>query len=479
MSDVPAIAFVGHVNPGKTSAIATLLEEDGLRISAVPGETTECQRFDLKGPDGKTLIVFYDTPGFQNAPSTLLRLQELAPGASSPLDLFRNFVAKFAKELQYENECKLFGPIIDGAGIVYVVDAAEPLRPIHEAEMKIIQMAGRPVLGLINWTDDPVHEQTWENVLRQHSFTPWKFNTHNSALADRISLIKRLPTEQQSARALDRAAAALDADWRQRIHDCAAKVSELLIESLQHKETRTVSEPNEENKRELEKKYKNYIRKSEREAHEEILRVFKHNKATIAKVGFEGEWDLFSEFSWTLIGLSRLQLIASAAAAGAAAGATIEVGMLGHGLGIPTALGTLIGGATGGTAAYYGGDVVAKVETPTWLGYLAGRKTLGGTKIVVGPDKHPNFPFGLIDRAMAVYVFAIQRAHARQDKPAIDPQELLDSGKVEKYLTKNWDTDSRKKCDEVFSKARKGISEPKDRECLTGVLVKWLEAAGA
>jgi hypothetical protein len=478
MSEIPSIAFIGHVNPGKTSAIATLLEEDGLRISAIPGETTACQRFDLKGPDGKTLIAFYDTPGFQNAPSALLRLQELAPGSSAPLDVFRSFVAKFAKDSQYENECKLFAPIIDGAGIVYVVDAAEPFRPIHEAEMKIIQMTGQRVLGLINWTDDPVHEQQWENALRLHSFAPWKFNTYNSALADRISLIKRLPVEQRSARALDTAAAVLEADWQQRIRDCAATISELLIDALQHKETQTVSEPNDEMKRELEAKYKDYIRHMEREAHGEILHIFKHNKATVAKVSFEGEWDLFSEHTWKLLGLDWKTLVALGAGGGAAIGVGIEAVLLGHGLGLPTALGALIGGAGGAAAAYYGGDVVAKVQTPSWLGHITGWKTVGQTAVTVGPNEHWNFPFILIDRAIAVYEFAIQRAHARQDKAAVDPQELLDSGRVEKYLTKSWDGDSRKKCDEVFARARKGIIEPKDRECLAGVLGKWLEAAG-
>ena len=214
MSEIPAIAFVGHVNPGKTSAIATLLEEEGLLIGPYPGTTTKCQRFELKGPDGKTLIVFYDTPGFQNAPSALARLQELAATRSSALDVFRGFVAAFAREPQYENECELFAPIVNGAGIVYVVDAAEPLRPVNEAEMKVLQMACQPTLALINWTDEPVHREQWEKTLRLHFGDVWEFNAHEATLAERLDLIKKLPVRQPLFPVLQKAAAVLEENWK-------------------------------------------------------------------------------------------------------------------------------------------------------------------------------------------------------------------------------------------------------------------------
>jgi GTP-binding protein EngB required for normal cell division len=45
-AEVPSFAVVGRVNMGKSAVIATLLEIDDnelVRVSATPGETTRCQ----------------------------------------------------------------------------------------------------------------------------------------------------------------------------------------------------------------------------------------------------------------------------------------------------------------------------------------------------------------------------------------------------------------------------------------------------
>ena len=84
----PTFAIVGEVNHGKSSVVSTLSENDQVRISAMPGETVQCQRFELRD-----LFVFYDTPGFQNA---IEALPELAPAAQArePLAIFREFIAR-------------------------------------------------------------------------------------------------------------------------------------------------------------------------------------------------------------------------------------------------------------------------------------------------------------------------------------------------------------------------------------------------
>ena len=84
----PTFAIVGAVNHGKSSVVSTLAENDQVRISPMPGETVECRRFSLRD-----LFVFYDTPGFQNAPEVIAELQ-LAEHASDPLLTFRDFIAR-------------------------------------------------------------------------------------------------------------------------------------------------------------------------------------------------------------------------------------------------------------------------------------------------------------------------------------------------------------------------------------------------
>ena len=41
------IAIIGHPNEGKSSVLSTLAEDDSVRISPYPGETTVCRSFPV------------------------------------------------------------------------------------------------------------------------------------------------------------------------------------------------------------------------------------------------------------------------------------------------------------------------------------------------------------------------------------------------------------------------------------------------
>ena len=68
-STVPTFAVVGRVNKGKSSVIASLIENDRVKISPRPGTTTECVRYDV-AVDGQTLFSVIDTPGFGDGQCT-------------------------------------------------------------------------------------------------------------------------------------------------------------------------------------------------------------------------------------------------------------------------------------------------------------------------------------------------------------------------------------------------------------------------
>ncbi|MGB8353488.1 MAG: GTPase/DUF3482 domain-containing protein [Chthoniobacteraceae bacterium] len=472
MSEIPTFAFVGPVNPGKTSAIATLLGEDGLVISNVPGETTECQHFDLMGNDGAPIIAFYDTPGFQNARSTLIKLRELKTGTGDPLDVFRKFVEICGSDPAFSEECKLFAPILQGAGIIYVVDASQRILAINEDEMEILRMTGQPVLGLINWTADPVHKQEWQNALRLH-FRTREFNAHKATYFERIALLKALiGLEQKWEPALERAVTTFEQHWKQQTRECATEISEMVIRCLEHRETARGED--EAARERLNASYQDHIRAIEREAHRQIISIFKHRKVSVGKTGFEFEHDLFSEKTWELLGLDQMQLTWLGAAGGAAASATIEAMLLGHGLGIPTIIGT----ALGASSAYFGGEHITKVKTPLppWARRLLGRETLGGTAISIGPNLAKNFPWILIDRALIVYYYVIHRAHAQQEKVTIDPDELLARLETLHCLGKQWDNESRAKCEKVFAQVRSGKASSQDSESLNEVIREHLRS---
>ena len=94
--DIPAFAVVGRVNAGKTATLATLLEIDDdelLRISSTPGETTEVLPLPVRY-DGEELLRFLDTPGFQQPVEAMREIQRMAgTGVPGPAE-----IARFTKE---------------------------------------------------------------------------------------------------------------------------------------------------------------------------------------------------------------------------------------------------------------------------------------------------------------------------------------------------------------------------------------------
>ncbi len=470
MSDLPRFAFVGPVNPGKTSIIATLLEEDDLRISPVPGETTDCQRFELAGPAGEPLVFFYDTPGFQNSRSALLDLRQLGAGRGDPLDAFRKFIVKFRDSPEYADECKLFQPIIDGAGVIYVTDASKRLLAIHRDEMEILRLTGQPVLGLVNWTAEPLHRQDWQNALRLH-FRTREFNAHRASYPERVALLKTLiGLEQRWEPALTRAVAAFENDWRRRNQDCAAIIAEMLEACVEHQTA--VRGSDEDARQELVRKYRESINEIERPAHERIMRVFRHRRLRAGTGALAFEHDVFDQ-KWDVLGLDRRQLTITGGVAGGAAGATVDAMLLGHALLLPTVLGSAVGAA----AAYFGGESLTRVRAPFGkkIARLLGRETLGGTLTTLGPNAAANFPWKLLDRALLVHACVVRRAHAHTETLTIHPDQLEQEPEIAGSLSKNWDPKTHQECEKIFAPIRKGKrSQPADREKLISILASRL-----
>ena len=74
MNTMPVFAVIGHPNEGKSSVVATLVENDQIRISPRPGETVESRTYPV-AIDGHNVIAFVDTPGFQMAHKNATRMK--------------------------------------------------------------------------------------------------------------------------------------------------------------------------------------------------------------------------------------------------------------------------------------------------------------------------------------------------------------------------------------------------------------------
>ena len=139
----PEIAIIGHPNEGKSSVLSTLAEDDSVRISPVPGETTKCRTFPVV-IDGKELLKFTDTPGFQYPQRILEALKTFTGNSASRLKQLREFTGS-SPELADDHE--LLSPVARGAGIIYVVDGSRPVRSVDRAEMEILRLIGTATDG--------------------------------------------------------------------------------------------------------------------------------------------------------------------------------------------------------------------------------------------------------------------------------------------------------------------------------------------
>lgn len=449
--DIPTFAIVGAVNHGKSSVVATLSEDDRVQISLMPGETKECAKFWLKD-----LFCFWDTPGFQNAIEAYDKLKD-ARAARNPLDVYRAFIKQYGGKSEFDDECKLLRPIVEGAGIIYVVDGSQKLRKFNRAEMEILRMTGQPRLAIINLTGHDNFVQDWKQMLGTHFNAVREFNAHHATFDDRRELLDTLASIEQSWKPkLKRAVKVFEEEREQRIGECAEIIVELITDALQHSEQTSGDARSAKRREQIGKKLKQRFIKTlsdqETRAHQQIIELFHHRRVTAestAEALFDSE--LFSEETWQLFGLNEKQIIWMSTIGGAVAGAATDLVTAGHTL----LLGTVIGGAIGAVT----GTVVGKtrpelqVNFPGLFGW--GKIDLTGRAITVGPYAAVNFPWILLDRALGTFYYVINRAHARQDTVTINSAKMKAAMEKACVSTERWDDAKRKKCETIFTAIRK------------------------
>jgi hypothetical protein len=136
----------------------------------------------------------------------------------------------------------------------------------------------------------------------------------------------------------------------------------------------------------LNQKYKTDIKKIEQQMFNTIRARFKHHLFDYQLPDYSIlAHDLFSKKTWELLGLTKIQLAGAGAVVGSGMGAFLDTAAAGITFGVFTA----IGGVLGAGSALFGGKKVAGKKP-------AGFR-LGGDKVVVGPNKNPQFfiyPFG-------------------------------------------------------------------------------------
>ena len=445
MNTMPVFAVIGHPNEGKSSVVATLVENDQIRISPRPGETVESRTYPV-AIDGQNVIAFVDTPGFQNPLQTLGWMRKFEGPESS---LLSAFLAQFADDPGMAHECELLRPVWEGAGIIYVLDASRPLRQVDKAEMEILRLTGRPRMAILNCkTGEEEFLEEWKTELRKHFNMVRTFNAVSATFAERMRLLESLRAlEQDWEDALGRVVDVFARDWRRRNTKCAALVCDFLRRVLGMVETARLPEP--ERKAEIEarlaKRLEEGIRTEEARLHEQVCLQFRHDRRSFALPEQSVlRQDLFSRTTWTVFGLSRSKLVAAAVATGGAAGAALDLSTLGHSLGLFAA----IGGAAAGLAALFQGERLVRGKV---LGLGIGQHS-----VQVGPLDTVQWIFILLDRFLLHYWYVIHWSHAWQDKDLL-PYSAAEGGKL--GLTSTWNREVRKLCAEFFKAVSAGDAD--------------------
>lgn len=403
---IPTFAVVGHPNKGKSSIVATLAEDERLTIGPTPGTTRRAipHTFSI---DDQPQYVLVDTPGFQRAAAVLDWLEARATTASARPALVAEFVASHQHDERFVDECELLRPVIEGAGILYVVDGSKPYGAEYELEMQILQWTGRPRMALINLIGDEDHQVEWRQALDQYFSLVRVFDAVAADFETRVALLKVFGELDAGWRApLDRAVAALQEERASRRQKSAAEIARHLIDSAGMAERSSLAEgePLEPCQARLTEALKKRLRSREERCREAVQGYYRHQTLAREESGqaLLGT-DLFTDSGWELFGLSRQRLLITGALTGALAGGGVDALLGGASLALGAGIGALIGGA----GAWFGGGELAKVKV---LG-----ESLGGRVVQVGPVKAPNFPWVLLGRAWLHHQLVAERNHARRE----------------------------------------------------------------
>lgn len=414
--DAPRLAVVGHPNKGKSSLVATLAEDDSVGIGPTPGTTLRTRAYPMT-VGGRLLYTLVDTPGFQRARRVLAWLEERASEIGATAADRPRLVAEFVNAPghadRFPDECELLRPLVEGAGILYVVDGSVPYGPEYEAEMEVLRWTGRPSLAVINPIGSEDHVAEWQAALGQFFRVVRVIDALHADFDTRRQLLLAFGELETPWRApIEEAVAALDAARDQRRRETALEIAHFVADGLTlHTERKLGPEEDPTPYRdELETEYARALERLETAHRNRVQRLYGHRELEAHSAALELlERDLFAEGTWLAFGLRRRDLITVGAVGGAATGGVIDVALGGASL----LLGTALGGAVGGALGWLSADRLAELSVVD--------RPLGGRLARFGPSRNPNFPFVLFGRARFHAGLVAARSHARRDVLELTP----------------------------------------------------------
>ena len=364
MTEPLKLAVVGHTNVGKTSLLRTLTRDVGFgEVSHRPSTTRHVEGARLS-VDGQALMELYDTPGLEDAIALLDYLERLdRPGErlDGPSRVERFLEGSEARQ-RFEQEAKVLRQLLASDAGLYVIDAREPVLAKYRDELEVLANCGKPLLPVLNFVASPTHrEPQWREALARlglHALV--RFDSVAPPEDGERRLYESLALLLESARpALQRL---IDDQQAQRLaRQQAGKrlIAELLLDCAACRRS-VVAEPAAEAA--AIEALRQTVRQREQHCVEALLRLyaFRREDATAHDLPLlDGRWgdDLFNPETLRVLGVR----VGSGVAAGAAAGAGVDLLMGGLTLGAAALAGAVAGGALQ-TARNYGSRLMGKFK---------------------------------------------------------------------------------------------------------------------
>ncbi|MCG8550104.1 MAG: DUF3482 domain-containing protein [Desulfobacterales bacterium] len=406
MMVLPEFAVLGHPNEGKSSVVSTLTEDDRIQVSPVPGETRVSKSYSVT-MDGKEVIRFVDTPGFQ-VPRQALSWFKKNPGP----DMVDRFISEHEKDPFFADECELLTPVANGAGIIYVVDGSRPIREDDLAEMEILRLTGRPRMAVINAKSDSRDNTAgWKEEFRKFFNVVRVFNSNHADFYERIRLLESLKAIDQDIEPLmEGVIQAFNMEWEKRNRMACAYIVHGMAQALSFSLARRLKAGMDPVtlKEDLIREYQEKIRNIEQKMFGHIRSLFRHHLYDYPLPACSIlRHDLFSEQTWEMLGLTRAQAATAGAVLGGTLGAVLDTAAAGLTFGIFTAIGSAVGAGS------------AFVGIRRLAGIASG---LSGDRVQVGPNENIQFLYILLDRALLYFTHMSRRAHGRRDVPETESQ---------------------------------------------------------
>lgn len=452
MTEAPVFAVVGHPNKGKSSIVATLALDDTVVIAPTSGTTRHDQAFPMK-IDGQLIYELIDTPGFQRARRALAWMKDEAKNIHERPEVVRRFVETWRDTDKFSDECELLSPIINGAGIIYVVDGSRPYGSEYEAEMEILRWTGQASLALINPIDSDEYVEEWRAALNQYFKIVRVFNAMTVEFQKRMEVLNAFGQLNEAWRQPLQVAVDALLDRREQQHQQAARTIARMVADMSgyllEKKIPSDAKP-ETYKAKMEERFLKLLQQMEKKSRQEIQQLYQHQHLKSQEETFELlDSDLFVMKDWYFWGLDKVQLTAISAVAGASAGLVVDAVVGGSSL----FLGAVTGGLLSGAGVWLAADKIAQMK-------VSGLLPLGGKQLIFGPVTNRNFPYVLLGRAIYHQQRIAGRPHAQRNELVL--QQVEQSSWLNK-LTQ----DQRKQLDKLCKKLSNQEKPEETQEALS------------